>query len=211
MAVSVIAGLGNPGPEYRQTRHNVGFQVIDALGEACKADWKSQKKQKALVAKVTFAGRAILLVKPETYMNDSGVALGAVMRYHKLAPESIAAIFDEINLEVGRCKISVRGGPGGHNGVASLLQHVGPGFIRFRVGVGGKPNRTTDLKNWVLGKFNDDEQQLIQSRTPEYLEGLRILVQLGPTAAMNRLNTRIPNPNHEPNRDNQALPRDLHP
>jgi len=202
MAVSIIAGLGNPGAEYRWTRHNVGFMVVTALGDACRAQWKRQKHSKALVANVSFADQKLLLVKPETFMNESGVALGALMRYHKQTPESIVAIYDEINLSLGQCKLSVRGSAGGHNGVASLLQHLGPGFIRFRIGIGGKPSRNSDLKNWVLGKFTEDEQTEIQSRMTGYWKGLEWLVRLGPETAMNRINTRIPNSNNESNSNN---------
>lgn len=201
MAVSVIAGLGNPGPEYRDTRHNVGFRVVDQLAAECRVEFKPQKKLYAQTAKANFAGHGVLLVKPETYMNDSGVALGAVMRYLKVPVESIVVIYDEINLEPGRCKISVRGSAGGHNGVSSLLQHLGNGFVRYRIGIGGNPHRG-QLTNWVLGKFNTEEKAIIESRIPEYINGLKLLCGQGTTIAMNRINTRIPPPeNHEPDSD----------
>jgi len=201
MAVSVIAGLGNPGPEYRDTRHNVGFQVVDRLAADSGVEWKLQKKLRALTAKIQFGGQAVTLVKPETYMNDSGVAVGAVMRYLKAPVESIVVIYDEINLELARCKISVRGSAGGHNGVASLLQHLGNGFVRYRIGIGGNPHGG-QLTNWVLGKFTTDEKQLIQSHIPEYIGGLKLLAEQGATVAMNRINTRIPPPQkNEPDSD----------
>ncbi|MEO0793930.1 MAG: aminoacyl-tRNA hydrolase [Verrucomicrobiota bacterium] len=202
MGVSVIAGLGNPGSEYRNTRHNVGYQVVDQLAQECQAEWKPQKRLKALVAKVNFAGQPLLLVKSETYMNDSGTALGAVMRFHKFPVDSLVAIYDEINLDLGRSKISVRGSAGGHNGVSSILQHVGNGFVRYRIGIGGKPNPGTDLAKWVLGKLNETEQQLITSRMPDYISGLRLLVREGTVSAMNKINTRIPPQKNEPNSDN---------
>ncbi|GHB99143.1 aminoacyl-tRNA hydrolase [Cerasicoccus arenae] len=202
MAVSVIAGLGNPGLEYRDTRHNVGFQVVDQLAVACRAEWKLQKRLQAKMAKVTIAGQSIILVKPETYMNESGVALGAVMRYLKVPVETIVVIYDEINLELGRCKITINGSAGGHNGVASLLKHMGSGFVRYRIGIGGNPHRG-DLINWVLGKFTNEENIHIQSQFPEYIDGLRLLAEQGTTIAMNRINTRISPPsNHEPDSNN---------
>lgn len=207
MAVSVIAGLGNPGPEYSDTRHNVGFQVVDQLAVKCGAEWKLQKKLRAQTAKVDFAGQSIWLVKPDTYMNDSGAAIGAVMRYQKVPVESILVIYDEINLELGRLKLSVRGSAGGHNGVSSCLQHLGDGFVRYRIGIGQNPRRG-ELTNWVLGKFTTEESTLITSRISEFLDGLELVVRQGTTTAMNRINTRIPPPEkHEPDSDNQALPR----
>ncbi|WP_309386374.1 aminoacyl-tRNA hydrolase [Cerasicoccus frondis] len=201
MAVTVIAGLGNPGSEYRDTRHNVGFRVVDSLAEICRGEWKAQKKLRSQVTKVSFAGESIMLVKPDTYMNESGVAVGAVMRYLKAPVESVVVIYDEINLELGRCKISVSGSNGGHNGVASLLQHLGNGFVRYRIGIGGNPHKG-QLTNWVLGKFTSDENSFIKSRVPDYIDGLRILAEQGTTVAMNRINTRIPPPsNHESDRN----------
>lgn len=201
MAVSVIAGLGNPGPEYRDTRHNIGFQIVDQLAAECGAEFKPQKKLNALTAKANFAGQTLTLVKPETYMNESGVALGAVMRYLKVPVDTIVVIYDEINLELGRCKISVRGSAGGHNGVSSLLQHLGNGFVRYRIGIGGNPHRG-QLTNWVLGKFSTDEKQIIESRIPDYINGLKLLCGQGTTIAMNQINTRIPPPeNHESDSD----------
>ncbi|WP_309397617.1 aminoacyl-tRNA hydrolase [Cerasicoccus maritimus] len=191
MAVTVIAGLGNPGTEYRGTRHNVGFQVVDCLAEKCGGEWKMQKKLQAQTAKINFAGDSILLVKPETFMNNSGVAVGAAMRYLKAPVDSVVVIYDEINLDLGRCKVSVKGSNGGHNGVASLLQHLGNGFVRYRIGIGGNPHKG-QLTNWVLGKFTSEENNVIQSRIPDYLNGLKMLVEQGTTVAMNRINTRIP-------------------
>ncbi|WP_269538099.1 aminoacyl-tRNA hydrolase [Cerasicoccus fimbriatus] len=198
MAVTVIAGLGNPGLEYRDTRHNVGFQVVDQLAADCRGEWKLQKKLHAQTAKVNFAGESIVLVKPETYMNESGVAVGAMMRYLKAPVDSVVVIYDEINLDLGRCKVSIRGSNGGHNGVASLLQHLGNGFVRYRIGIGSNPHKGK-LTNWVLGKFNSEEKTLIESRIPEYINGLRLLVEQGTTVAMNQINTRIPTQsNNEP-------------
>lgn len=211
MAVSVIAGLGNPGLEYRDTRHNVGLMAVERLATSLGADWKTQKRLRADLAKVRLGGHEVWLVRSHTYMNESGESVGAVLRYHKIPASDLAAVYDEINLEPGRCKITVRGSAGGHNGVASLLQHVGPDFVRVRVGVGGKPRKETDLKNWVLGKFSPEEKKLIESRLDLLLVGLETLVREGAPAAMKQINTRSTYNNHEPNRDEQALPRDLHP
>lgn len=208
MAVSVIAGLGNPGAQYQGTRHNVGLWLVEHLATSLSADWKTQKRLQADLAKVVLDGHEVLLVRPHTYMNDSGLALGAVLRYHKLPATALAVVYDEINLPLGRCKVTVRGSAGGHNGIVSVLQHAGEGFVRFRIGIGGKPHRDADLKNWVLGKFTSDEKQVLESCRNDTLDGLRLLVREGATVAMNRINTRITTTD-EPNR-NQALPRDLH-
>jgi len=199
MSIAVIAGLGNPGAEYRHTRHNVGFELLDALASRLDATWKREARfesETALAARPD--GRKFLLVKPLTFMNASGRALGAVLRYHKLESSALMAVYDDLTLELGRVKLSLSGGAGGHNGVADLLDKIGPGFARFRVGIGGRPDKAMDLADYVLSPFSKDEQALLAARLPDTLEQLQLVVDRGVEAAMNIINQRKA-PQHERN------------
>lgn len=190
MSIAVIAGLGNPGTEYNGTRHNIGFAVVDALAAEQGAAWKKEKKFQAETAKVSLAGEPVVLMKPLTYVNESGRALGAWLRFHRLTPAAAAVIYDEINLDLGRLKLSVNGSAGGHNGIASLLRDAGAGFLRYRIGIGSKTHPAMDLKDWVLGRFTEAENAVLTTRMPDYTKGLHLLLSRGVDAAMNQLNTR---------------------
>jgi PTH1 family peptidyl-tRNA hydrolase len=188
MSITVIAGLGNPGREYEGTRHNIGFALVDALAAAEGLAWKSEARFESRIAKWARGSRTLWLAKPQTYMNDSGRALRRLLDFHKLGPESLAVVYDDLTIETGRLKLTVRGSAGGHNGVASLLEHVGPGFARFRLGVGAPRPPGMDLKDFVLGKFSPEENQLLSQLFPTALDGLRLLLTSGPAKAMNQLN-----------------------
>ncbi len=192
MSIAVIVGLGNPGAEYGGTRHNIGFDVLDALAADCGVSWKLEKKFQAETAKVSLGGQTIVLMKPQTYVNDSGRALGAWLRFFRKPTSQAAVVYDEINLDLGRLKLSTRGSAGGHNGIASLLSDAGDGFIRYRIGISGKAHPEMDLKDWVLGKFTESERTVINARMPDYLSGLRLLARVGAEAAMNQLNSQKP-------------------
>ena len=190
MPISFIAGLGNPGSLYRGSRHNVGFVVLDALAEALGATWKEERPFKALVAKVTMAERSIWLVKPQTFMNQSGKSLAELARFYKVLPEAFVVVYDDITLALGRLKLTLQGGGGGHNGVASALESLGTGFTRFRIGIGGKSHPEMDLADYVLGHFSEAEQAVMALRIPEFVRGLTLLVDKGAEDAMNLLNTK---------------------
>jgi PTH1 family peptidyl-tRNA hydrolase len=208
MSILLVAGLGNPGREYANTRHNAGFAVIDALAARQGLAWKRSLRCHAWVARwPPAAGPARLLAKPATFMNDSGRALRALADFYQVPPAAIIAVYDDLTIELGRVKISVRGSAGGHNGLASLLEHLGGGFIRFRVGIGPKHPPAMDLKDFVLGKFTPDEQTIFDHHLTTYLDGLGLLIDQGPAQAMNQLNRRTDH--HDP--DQSQLPRDLHP
>src|SRR4051812_12694635 len=131
MSISLVAGLGNPGREYENTRHNLGWVVIDALARKRGLTWKQAPQFDAEVARWDFApGRTRWLVKPLTFMNESGRAVGAVARFYKVSPEAIAAIYDDLTIELGLVKVTTSGSAGGHNGVESLISHLGDGFAR---------------------------------------------------------------------------------
>jgi len=193
MSISLVAGLGNPGRDYADTRHNLGWVAIDAFAAKLGLAWKSAAQADAHLARWDRAGKGTCyLVKPQTFMNDSGTAVGALARFYKIAPESIVAIYDDLTIDLGLVKVSVTGSAGGHNGVASLLEHVGNGFTRYRLGIGPKDPPQMDLKDFVLGKFTASQTAIVTQQLPQYLAGLDLLLSRGVDAAMNQLNRRDP-------------------
>jgi len=191
MSPGLIAGLGNPGIEYEKSRHNVGFMVIDAYAARYRAKWERSTKFNAMVCRIRHPSAGTVIgVKPMTFMNLSGEAVGRVSRYFGLPTERISVIYDELNLDLGLTKISVTGSAGGHNGVASLLQHLGDGFVRFRIGIGPKMPVEMDMKDFVLDRFTEEEFQRVESNLPDYLNGLNLLLERGVTVTMNHLNRR---------------------
>ena len=196
MSVTLIAGLGNPGREYAGTRHNLGFTLVEALAAAEGLKWKSDSRIEAETARWDARpGVTRLLVKPQTFMNASGRALRALLDFHKVAPATLIVAYDDLNIDLGLVKVSVTGSAGGHNGVASLLEHHGGGFIRYRLGIGAARPAGMDLKDFVLGKFTPEENNLIANQLTTLVDGLRLLLASGPAHAMNLLNRRD---HHEP-------------
>ena len=193
MSISLVAGLGNPGREYASTRHNLGWIVVEALAARAGLAWKAAPQFKAEIARWDRPGKtALYLAKPLTFMNDSGAAVGALARFYKLAPSAIVAVYDDLTIDLGLVKVSVTGSAGGHNGVASLLEHLGGGFVRYRLGIGPKDPPQMDLKDFVLGKFSPSQHALVTQQLPTYLSGLDLLLSRGVEAAMNQLNRRDP-------------------
>lgn len=196
MSVTLIAGLGNPGREYAATRHNLGFTVVDALAAAEGLKWKSDSRFVADTARWDVRpGVTRLLVKPVTFMNDSGRALRGLLDFHKAAVSDLIVAYDDFNIETGLVKISVSGSAGGHNGVASVLEHLGSGFIRYRLGIGEPRPPGMDIKDFVLGKLSKEQNQIIDQNLTSLVDGLRLLINRGPAEAMNHLNRRD---HHEP-------------
>ena len=157
----IIVGLGNPGLQYAVTRHNAGFILIDALAEkySVKID---RAKYKALVAEVTVCGKRVLLMKPQTFMNLSGEAVGEAARFYKIDPSHVIVLSDDISLDVGKLRVRRKGSAGGHNGLKSINEHLGSeDYPRFKIGVGQKPHPDYDLASWVLSNFSSDEQKAL--------------------------------------------------
>lgn len=199
MSISLVAGLGNPGREYEATRHNLGWVVIDAFAHQHGLVWKRSAQFESMVARWDRPGSGTIhFVKPLTFMNDSGRAVGALQRFYKLAPESIVAIYDDINIDLGLVKVTMNGSAGGHNGVASLLEQLGGDFCRFRLGVGPKQPPQMDLKDFVLGKFTTEQNNILKQNLPQYLKGLDLLLTAGTERAMNQLNRRDQNEPDQP-------------
>ena len=193
MFLSLVAGLGNPGRDYEASRHNLGWVVLDALAKKHGLTWKHAPQFNAEVARWDLgAGRTRWLVKPLTFMNESGRAISAVARFYKIDPLAIAAVFDDLNIDLGLIKVSVTGSAGGHNGVASLLEHVGEGFARYRLGIGPKEPAQIDMADFVLGKFTPTQHLLITQKLDSFVSGLELLLSRGTEPAMNQLNRREP-------------------
>ena len=190
MSIAVIAGLGNPGLKYRNTRHNVGFLVIDRLAAHLGASWKRERKFEAEVAPVSRGSRNLLLMKPQTYVTASGRAVGALHRYRGLPAAGLLFLHDDITLAPFRTKLSAGTGTGGHNGVADVRRALGPEFSRYRIGVGGKPETTMDLADHVLSRFGREERRQLGDRMRRYMEQLELIIDTGPERAMNSINQR---------------------
>ena len=183
----IIAGLGNPGKEYENTRHNAGFMVMDALAEKIGADI-SEKKHKALCGKGVIGGEKVILMKPQTYMNSSGESIRAAADYYKVDPSEFIVIYDDISLVPGGIRIRKKGSAGGHNGIKNIIAHLGTQeFPRVRIGVGEKPARM-DLADYVLGHFPKEETETM---TTAFKDGAAAVVDMmteGVEAAMNHFN-----------------------
>jgi PTH1 family peptidyl-tRNA hydrolase len=193
MSISLVAGLGNPGREYEHTRHNTGWLVLDALARKHRLAWKQAGQFEAELARWDFTpGRTRWLVKPQTFMNDSGRSIAAMARFYRIEPEAISAVYDDLTIELGLVKVTVSGSAGGHNGVESLLTHVGDGFVRYRVGIGPKQPPQMELTDFVLGKFTPEQQTILSQKIDHYVEGLELLLARGIEPAMNQLNRRDP-------------------
>jgi peptidyl-tRNA hydrolase, PTH1 family len=191
MSISLVVGLGNPGREYEHTRHNLGWVALDAYASKHGLAWKNAPVFESVVARRDLGpGRTLWLAKPQTFMNESGRAAAALARYHKTDPVDVAAVYDDLTIDLGLVKVSVTGSDGGHNGVASLLQHLGAGFTRFRLGTGPKLPPEMDIKDFVLARFNSDQLTLIQQKTDTFVQGLELLLASGADRAMNQLNRR---------------------
>lgn len=191
LPILLVAGLGNPGRVYARTRHNLGWVVVDALARRHGLAWKRESAFEAEVARWDRAGGPVRwLVKPLSFMNDSGGPVAAFARYRRVPPESVAAVHDDLNLDVGRLKVSAEGSAGGHNGVASLIEHLGPGFARYRLGIGPRTPPEMDLKDFVLTAFSSEQLAIIEANLDRFVHGLELLIDRGADQAMNELNRK---------------------
>ena len=172
----IVAGLGNPGAQYEKTRHNAGFMAIDHLATKCSVKI-DRAKFHSLVAEVNVAGKRVLLMKPQTYMNSSGTSIAEAASFYKIKPECVIVLHDEISFEPGKMRIRRKGSAGGHNGLKSIIEHLGSdGFPRIKIGVGQKPNPEYDLVDWVLGKFSESDIQALNERFPDIVSSIELIV-----------------------------------
>ncbi len=187
--MKLVVGLGNPGPEYARTRHNVGFLVADELCRALGASF-AVKKFGAEIAEATAGGERVWIMKPQTYMNHSGEAVGPALRWLKLGLEDLLVVHDDIELEAFRVQIKVGGGHSGNNGVKSVNAHVGgPEYPRVRVGV-GRPPAPVDPADWVLGRFPKGQERELTDCVEWASAAARAVVERGAAKAMNEFNRR---------------------
>lgn len=181
----VFAGLGNPGAKYADNRHNVGFMAADAIARRHSfSPWS--KKFQGLIAEGTIAGDKILLIKPQTFMNLSGQAIGEALRFYKLGPEALTVFYDEIDLPAGKLRVKVGGGAGGHNGIRSLDQHVGKNFRRVRIGV-GHPGVREMVHGHVLGDFAKADREWLDVLLGTIADDAGLLAKGDDSSFMNRV------------------------
>ena len=186
----IIAGLGNPGREYENTRHNIRFLVINDIAKKYQITML-ERKHKAVIGKGYIDGHKVVLVKPLTYMNQSGESIRQATDYYKVdVTTQLVVVSDDISLDVGQLRIRKKGSAGGHNGLKNIILHLGSeNFIRIRMGVSDKP-QGYDLKDYVLGHFTDKEKKVLEETSGKAAEAIRMILQGDVDGAMNRYNTK---------------------
>ena len=189
----IIAGLGNPGKEYENTRHNIGFDVIDRLAEEENIA-VMESKHKALIGKGYVAGQKVILAKPQTFMNLSGESIREIVDYYKVDDTAeLIVISDDISLDVGQLRIRKKGSAGGHNGIKHIIQQLGTqNFVRIKVGVGAKP-KGWDLADHVLGRFDKDDRALVEEAQERACKAVELILTDSVDAAMNEYNKKTGN------------------
>lgn len=187
----LIVGLGNPEPKYDQTRHNIGFEAVDALAKSWQISWSENRKFQALYGEGTAPnGAKIRLLKPLTYMNLSGQAMRAVIDWYKIPPESVLTIYDDMDLPLGKLRLRLSGSAGGHNGMKSAIAHLGTqNFPRLRIGI-GRTNGEHSTVSFVLGRFSSEERTIVSQVLPLVVEATEMSLKQGCAKAMSLYNNR---------------------
>jgi len=182
----LIAGLGNPGMEYERTRHNAGFMAVDKLARKYGADFNKHKFD-AIYTECSISGNRCLLVKPQTYMNNSGRAISQICNFYKIPYENVIIIFDDISLDIGNIRIRRKGSAGGHNGIKDIIELAGTQNIpRIKIGVDKKPNADYDLKDFVLGKIPKEKTETFEEALDKAVSAVEETVSRGIDSAMNK-------------------------
>ena len=185
--MKIIAGLGNPGAQYANTPHSVGFEAVDALAASAGVAWEEKRQFKCLMAKVSVAGQPVLLVKPQTFMNLSGESVAPIVRYHNATAADLVVVQDDIDMAVGRLRVRKGGSCGGHNGVRNIIERLGTGdFARVKIGVGKDRD---DVVAHVLGKFDPATRKVMDVVVAEAAKAAAEVVRSGPDRAMNLYNS----------------------
>ena len=182
----LVVGLGNPGREYEKTRHNAGFRALDVLADklGCKVD---KLKFQGLYGQTTYQGKKLYLLKPQTYMNLSGRSVQQLSAFFHIPPQQIIVLFDDISLEPGRLRIRSDGSAGGHNGLKSLIAHLGSdGFMRIKIGVGKKPTPEYDLVDFVLGRFPESDLAALKAKSVDIIAATELMIDGKVEEAMNK-------------------------
>jgi len=186
--LAIIAGLGNPGPEHRLTRHNAGFWFVDALARAQGAQFRSHSRYQGEVCRVALDGREVVLLKPQTYMNRSGLSIRALLDYVKAPVSELLVVHDELDLPPGTTRFKQGGGHGGHNGLRDTITHCGPDFWRLRLGI-GHPGDRSQVIDYVLQRAAPADEQAVVQSIDLALQALLVFVRDGAEKAMHALHT----------------------
>ncbi|MFD2257948.1 aminoacyl-tRNA hydrolase [Luteolibacter algae] len=204
MSISMVIGLGNPGRQYEATRHNVGFMLLDRLAAQDGAVFKSEPKWQAHIAKL---GDGLILVKPQTFMNLSGRSVRQILTFYKWQPDRILVAYDDVSLPLGHLRFREKGSAGGHNGIKSIIEHLGgDGFARLKMGIGAA--RSGEMTGHVLGKFSSDEHEDLENMLATAQEAVQVSRSQGIALASNRFNTpRIKIPRNQPTKNNEDEPQ----
>ena len=185
----LIVGLGNPDKIYERNRHNVGFRVMDYLAEKTFCTKIDRAKYRGKFVQVSYRGQKLILLKPMTFMNNSGLSVMDAVNYFKLPPERVIVIFDDISLDVGRLRVRADGSAGGHNGIKSIIGAINSqNFPRVKVGVGAKPHPDYELADWVLSNFTKQEEAALKPAIEHAAEAALEIIQNGVPAAANKFN-----------------------
>ena len=189
LPLKLIVGLGNPGPEYAQTRHNAGFVLVDELAARHGGKFRSEPRHKGDLARIRIGAEEIWLLKPMNWMNNSGGPVRSVATFYKVALSELLVAYDELDFPVGTVKLREGGGAGGHNGMRDLIAQLGDGFWRLRIGIGHPGDRAAVL-SYVLGRPQPEDARLINESIAAAADVVPVILAEGPQKAMNRLHTR---------------------
>jgi PTH1 family peptidyl-tRNA hydrolase len=190
--VFLIVGLGNPGRDYARTRHNAGFLLLDALAEGWRVEWAARKKFNARVARADRGDRRIFLCEPETYMNASGEAVSALMKFYKVPPAHLLVVVDDADLPLGTLRLRPDGSSGGHHGLESVEQHLGTrAYARLRIGIGRRAADEREITDWVLAPFRKEELPVLEKVLQTGCEQIECWLSAGVREAMNRFNGAV--------------------
>jgi PTH1 family peptidyl-tRNA hydrolase len=187
--LSIVVGLGNPGPEHQLTRHNAGFWLVDALARARGAQFRSHSRYHGEICRVTVEGRELVLLKPHTYMNRSGLAVRALLDYVKVPVGELLVVHDELDLPPGTARFKLGGGHGGHNGLRDTITHCGADFWRLRLGI-GHPGDRAEVIDYVLQRASRADEEAVVASIGASLDALSVFVRDGAEKAMNALHTQ---------------------
>lgn len=186
--LKIIAGLGNPGNRYKNTRHNIGFCVIDRLA-SCYSMKLKEEGDRYRYGRGKISGEDIILLQPLTYMNKSGEIVGELMRYYKMMPKDVILIYDDIDLDTGQLRVKARGGSGGHRGCSSVISYIGTeDFLRIRIGIGRPLSSSNDIVDYVLSEFTHDEMPIMEKAVEDAAEAVTMIIGNDTAGAMNKFN-----------------------
>jgi peptidyl-tRNA hydrolase, PTH1 family len=193
LPLRIIVGLGNPGPEHLVTRHNAGFWFVDLLARRHNTEFRDYRKYSGETARISIAGQDVMLLKPTTYMNRSGLSVRQLSEFFKIPPEEILVAHDELDLPVGSVRLKQGGGHGGHNGLRDTIAHIGESFWRLRFGI-GHPGNKADVIDYVLTRAPRSEEDLILEAVGTAADCMPLLFEQGAERAMTRLHSRAGKP-----------------